>query len=159
MVSNHGCTCPFALILMNITMIERNSTYSFKMNVPKNCKEFEECLQIFNTTAAPAYPSVPMALWQRSRDWNIHCTQPIQQRFLCSNENIIASIQTLKLKYSIPPNLDILKKLDISEWYQSLTTQNQKTFYAFHVQRGHSQALGTEGYVAAPPGLKCCKKK
>jgi hypothetical protein len=52
-----------------------------------------------------------------------------------------------------------MRKLNIFEWYQSLTIQNQKKFYAFHVQRGHNQALGTEGYVAAPPGLKCCKKK
>jgi hypothetical protein len=58
--------------------------YCFKMNVPKNCKEFEEYLRIFNTTRAPTYPSVPTALQQRSRDWNEHCTQPIQQRFLFS---------------------------------------------------------------------------
>jgi hypothetical protein len=44
---------------MNMTMAERNSTYSSKMNVPKNCKELEEYLQIFNIAGAPAMPSVP----------------------------------------------------------------------------------------------------
>ena len=49
MVFDLGCTCPFVLSLMNITVVDRNSTYSSKMNVPKHCKESEECLQIFNT--------------------------------------------------------------------------------------------------------------
>jgi uncharacterized membrane protein len=68
MVSNHGCTCPFALILMNFILAKTNSTYTFKMNVPKNCKESEECLQIFNTAGTPAYPSMRTALQQRSRE-------------------------------------------------------------------------------------------
>jgi hypothetical protein len=77
MVSNHGCTCPIFLILIHITMAERKSIYSFKMNVPKNCKESKEYLRIFNTTGALAYPLVPMALRQRSCDWSAHCIQPI----------------------------------------------------------------------------------
>jgi hypothetical protein len=44
MVSNLGHTYPFAYCLMNIIEAERNSTYSSEMNVPKNCKKFEECL-------------------------------------------------------------------------------------------------------------------
>jgi hypothetical protein len=52
MVSNLGHTCPFALNLMNITMVESNSTYSSKMNVPKNCNKSEEFLWIFNPTLA-----------------------------------------------------------------------------------------------------------
>jgi hypothetical protein len=51
----------FALNLMNITGVERNSTYSSKMNVPKNCKKSEECLQIFNTVEALTYALVSMA--------------------------------------------------------------------------------------------------
>ena len=35
MVPNLGHTCPFVLNLMNIIKAKRNSTYSFKMNVPK----------------------------------------------------------------------------------------------------------------------------
>ena len=62
MVSNLGCTCPFALNLMNITIVERNSTYSFEMNVPKNYKEFEECLQIFNIAKDPTNALVLTAL-------------------------------------------------------------------------------------------------
>jgi hypothetical protein len=68
MVYNHGCPCPFALILMNNTVAERNSTYSFKMNVPKNCKESDKHLLIFNIARAPAYPLGPTTLRQRSRD-------------------------------------------------------------------------------------------
>jgi hypothetical protein len=37
---------------------------------------------------------------------------PIHQKVLCTNKNIIASIQSPKPKYSMPPNLDILRKLD-----------------------------------------------
>jgi hypothetical protein len=55
MVFDLRCTCPFALSLMNITVTEKNSSYSFKMNVPKNCKESEECLWIINTAGAPTY--------------------------------------------------------------------------------------------------------
>jgi hypothetical protein len=61
MVSNLGRTYPFALILINITVVDKNSTNSFQINVPKNCKESEECLRIFNTTRAFAYASVPTA--------------------------------------------------------------------------------------------------
>jgi hypothetical protein len=55
MVSNLGRTCPFALSLMNITMAESNSTYSSKMNVPKNCNKSKEGLWIFNTAGAQYY--------------------------------------------------------------------------------------------------------
>jgi hypothetical protein len=65
-VSNLGCTCVFALKLMNITGAEINSTYSSKMNVPKKCKKLEECLWIFNTAGAPAYASMSMAFRYRS---------------------------------------------------------------------------------------------
>ena len=44
MVPNLGRTYPFVLNLMNITKAKRNSTYSFKMNVPKKCKKSKECL-------------------------------------------------------------------------------------------------------------------
>ena len=44
MVFDLGCTYPFALILMDITMAKKNSTYISKMNVLRNCKESEECL-------------------------------------------------------------------------------------------------------------------
>jgi hypothetical protein len=86
MVFNLGCTCPFALSLMNITVAESNPTYSSKINVPKNCNKFEECLQIFNPIKALALPSVLTVVWQGSRDWNAHCTWPIQQRYLCWNK-------------------------------------------------------------------------
>jgi hypothetical protein len=93
MVSNLGRTCPFALSLMNITMAESNSTYSSKMNVPKNCNKSEECLQIFNPTGAPILPSVPTVVWQGSWEWNVHSNWQIQRRFLYRNKNITATIQ------------------------------------------------------------------
>jgi hypothetical protein len=44
MVSNLGCTCTFVLNLMNTKKVERNSTYSFEMNVPSKYKKSGECL-------------------------------------------------------------------------------------------------------------------
>jgi hypothetical protein len=58
MVFDLGCICPFALILMDITVAKKNSTYISEMNVPRNCKESEECLQIFNTVGALTMPTV-----------------------------------------------------------------------------------------------------
>ena len=43
---------------------------------------------------------------QSSRDWNAHCTLPTHKRFLCSNENSIASFHKLELIYSFIPNLN-----------------------------------------------------
>jgi hypothetical protein len=74
MVSNLGHTCQFVLDLMNSIKVERNSTYRSEKNVPQKCKKFEECLQIINTTAAPAYTSMLMALRYKSWAWNAHCT-------------------------------------------------------------------------------------
>jgi hypothetical protein len=39
-------------------MAESNSTYSSKMNVPKDCNKSEEFLWIFNPTRAPTLLSV-----------------------------------------------------------------------------------------------------
>jgi hypothetical protein len=63
MVIDLGRTYPFALFLMNILVAKRNSTYSFEMIVPKNCKKSKECLQIFITTGALVSASVLKTLW------------------------------------------------------------------------------------------------
>jgi hypothetical protein len=127
-----------------------------------------------------------MLLVQSSRDWNMHCTLPTHQRFLCSNKNTIASIQKLELKYSIAPNIDIWRKLDFCKWNQLITTQNRKTLCAFQAElemfqkkfkkkikrifyfilffesllslAGRSQAVGANSLLAGPPNLKCSKK-
>jgi hypothetical protein len=126
------------------------------MNVPKKCTKSEKCLRIFNTARALAYASMPMALWYRSQPGlkrALHLAT--HQRFLCSNEKIFASIQSLQLKYSIILNLDILRKLDFCKWNQSITTQNQKTLGAFQVKRAHSQAVMHKDTRIELPRLKC----
>jgi hypothetical protein len=92
MVSNLGWTCPFILNLMNITKIERNSTYSSEMNVPQKCKKSEECLQIFNTTGP-----LPMRQCQWHSDTDL------------GNEMRIAPSQSIKdfyaqMKNSLQPS-------------------------------------------------------
>jgi hypothetical protein len=78
-----------------------------------------------------AKPSCIKPLRQSSRNWNAHCTLLIHQKVLCIHENIIASIQSPKPKYSMPPNLEILGKLDFWKWNQTLKIGDQKTLCAF----------------------------
>jgi hypothetical protein len=117
--------------------------------------KISKCLQIFNTAEAPVYASVPIALWYKSRDCNVHCTLPTHQRFLCSNKKTFASIQSLELKHSITRNLDIFKKLDFYKRNQSFSTQNWKTLRAFQIPRGRSHAIGTDGIWIKLSRLKC----
>jgi hypothetical protein len=131
MVSNHGCTCPFAIILMNITVAERNSTIVSKWMYQRIVKSLKS-IYGFSTLLGPL--PIRRCRLHSNRDPGIEMSIVLSQSnrdFYFQKENIIASIQNLELIYSIPPNLDILKKLDFSEWNQSLTIQNKKTPCAF----------------------------
>ena len=60
-------------------------------------------------------------------------------------KDFYASIQEFKLKYSITPNLHILRKLDFCKWNQLITTQNPMTLHVFQVEWACRQAVGIDG--------------
>jgi hypothetical protein len=82
---------------------------------------------------------------------------PTHQKVLCINKNIIASFQSPKPKYSIPPNLDILRKIKFWNLNQSLRTEDWKTLCAFWSRRGRSWAIIDNGLCCSLTRIDCFK--
>jgi hypothetical protein len=84
-------------------------------------------------------------------------SQPTKE-FYAQMKKFVATIQSLNLKYSVTPNLDIWKKLDFCKWHQLITTQNQNTLNTFQIQWARRHSIVANTMPTGPPYLKCIKK-